>query len=146
MVLGSETDFRPEVWIQLLELANLAFSAPTEVAVPRIPQVGRRNLLEAARRVKASGPLVGDRLIVDKAVGVRRTHGFLIEVLSFEHAAFNPGDFRTNDRCAVLEGHRVVLGPHLELLVVTGQSLEVLPPLVARGEVTGCSMRERTIK
>ena len=84
-----------------------------------IPQVGGRNLLEAARRVKAPGPLVGDRLIVDKAVRVRRTHGFLIEVLRVEHAAFNPGDFRTNDRCAVLEGDRVMLGPHFDLLVVS---------------------------
>src|SRR5258706_12205162 len=54
---------RPEVRIQLLELSNLAFSAPTDVAVPRISQVSRRNLLEAACRVKASGALVGDRLI-----------------------------------------------------------------------------------
>ena len=83
---------------------------------------------------------------MDKALGVRRTHGFLIEVLSVEHAAFNPGDFRTHDRCAILKGDRVVLGPHFELLVVTDESLEVLPPLVARGNIVGCSMRERTVE
>ena len=105
--------------IELLELSNLCIRAPAAIARAGIPQVGRRNLLEAALRVKASGPLVGDRLIVDKALGVRRTHGFLIEVLSFEHAAFNPGDFRTNDRRAVLKSHGVMFGPHFELLVVT---------------------------
>ena len=132
--------------IELLELSNLCVRAPAAIAVAGIPQVGRRNFLEAARRVKASGPLVGDRLIVDKALGVRRTHGFLIEVLSVEHAAFNPGDFRTHDRCAILKGDRVVLGPHVELLVVTDESLEVLPPLVARGNIVGCRMRERTVE
>ena len=83
---------------------------------------------------------------MDKALGVRRTHGFLIEVLSFEHAALDPGDLRSNDRGAALEGHRVVLGPHFELLVVTGQSLEVLRPLVVSGVLAGCSMRERTVE
>ena len=48
--------------IELLELSNLCVRAPAAIAVAGIPQVGRRNLLEAARRVKASGPLVGDRL------------------------------------------------------------------------------------
>ena len=132
--------------IELLELSNLGIRSPAEIAVAGIAQVGRCNRLEAARRVKAAGPLVGDRLIVDKAVRVRRMHGFLIEVLRVEHAAFNPGDFRTNDRCAALKGDRVMLGPHFELLVVTDQSLEVLPPLVARGDLTGCSMRQRTVK
>ena len=45
---------------------------------------------------------------------------FLIEVLSFEHAAFDPGDFRTHERRAILKGDGVVLGPYFELLVVTG--------------------------
>jgi hypothetical protein len=62
--------------------------------------------------------LVG-RLIVDKALAVRRTHDVLIEVLRFEPAAFNPGDLRTHDRGAILKRHRVVLGPHVELLVMS---------------------------
>jgi hypothetical protein len=73
-------------------------------------------------------------------------HGFLIEVLSVEHAAFNPGDFRTHDRCAILKRDRVVLSPHVELLVVTDESLEVFPPLVTRSNIVGGSMRERTVE
>ena len=77
----------PDLRIELLKLSNLAVRAPAAIAGAGVSPVGGRNLLEAARRVKASGPLVGDRLIVDKALGVRRTHGFLIEVLRFENAA-----------------------------------------------------------
>src|SRR6185369_16577193 len=101
---------RPEVRMRLLELSSLSFGAPTQVAVPRLLQVGSRNLLEAARRVKASGAFVGDGLNVDEALGVRRTCSLLVQVLSFEHATFDPGDFRSNDRGAALKGHRVMPG------------------------------------
>ena len=83
---------------------------------------------------------------MDKALNVRRTHGFLIEVLRVERAVFNPGDLRSHDRSAILKGDWVVLGPHVELLVVTDESLEVSPPLVVRGHIVGCRMRERTVE
>ena len=105
--------------VELHELSSLRVGSPAPIARSGIPQVSSRNRLEAARRIKTSSSLVGDRLDVDKAVGVRRTHGFLIEVLSVEHPALNPGDLGTHERRTALEGYGVVLGPRLELLVVT---------------------------
>ena len=138
--------FGSDLRVELHELSNLRVGSPAAIARSGIPQVSGRNRLEAARRIKASGPLVGDRLDVDKAVGVRRTHGFLIEVLSVEHTALNPGDLGTHERLTALEGDGVVLGPRLELLVVTDQRVEVLLPRVARGRLMGTSTRQRAVK
>jgi len=129
----------PELRMELIELSNLAFGAPAQVTIPRIPKVGRRNLLEASRRVKASGPLVGDRLVVDEAVRVRRTRGLFIKVLRVEHASFDPGDFSADDRRAVFKGDGVVLGPHANLLVVANQGVEVQRLLIGRCRIASCS-------
>ena len=49
---------RSKVRIDLFELANLSVSPPAKVAVPRVSKVRRRDLLEPAGCVKASGQLV----------------------------------------------------------------------------------------
>src|SRR5579863_3189737 len=59
-----------ELRIDLVELANLSVCSPAQVAVPRVPQIGRRDLLETARRVEASRKLVSNRLVVYEAVFV----------------------------------------------------------------------------
>ncbi len=46
------------------------------------------DLLEAARRVEAGGELIGERLIVDKAVDARRADGLLVKALGIELPAF----------------------------------------------------------
>src|ERR1700730_14380231 len=73
--------------IELLELPNLSVGSPAQVAIPRVPQIGRRDLLETARRVEASGKLVGNRLVVYEAVFVRGADGLLVQFLSVQHAA-----------------------------------------------------------
>src|SRR5580704_9022178 len=75
-----------ELGIELLELANLSVGSPAQVAVPRIPQIGRRDLLETARRVETSRKLVGNRLVVYEAIFVRGTDGLLIQILSVQHS------------------------------------------------------------
>ena len=75
-----------------------------------------RDFLEAARRVEARGELVGERLVVDKAVCAGRADGLFVEALGIELAAFDPGDLRADQRGAVLEILRAILRPDLELL------------------------------
>ena len=84
-----------------------------------------RDLLEAARRVEARGQLVGERLVVDKAVCAVPS-GWLVRkgLIGIERAAIDPGDLRTNQRGAVFEVLRAVLRPDFELSVMRGQSLE----------------------
>ena len=83
-----------ELRIELLELANLSVGSPAQVAVPRVPQIGRRDLLETARRVEASRKLVGNRLVVYEAVFVRRADGLLIQLLSIQRRGLRCGRSR----------------------------------------------------
>ena len=85
-----------------------------------------RDLLETACRVEARGELVGERLIVDKAVCARRADGLFVEVLGIELAAFDACDLCAYQRGAVFEILRAILRPYFELSVVSGQSLEML--------------------
>ena len=119
-----------EVRIQLVELPHLAVGAPAQIAVAGVPQIHVRDLLEAARRVEARGEFVGERLVVNEAVGARRADGLFVEALGVELAAFQAGDLGADQRGAVLEVLRAILRPDLELSVVGGQSLQMLLALV----------------
>src|SRR5215469_9438236 len=68
----------PQPWMELFELPHLSVSSPLEVATPGISEVEMRDLLEAARRVKTRGQLIGERLVVKKAVGPCRADGLFI--------------------------------------------------------------------
>ncbi len=61
--------------MELLELAHLPLSTPAQVAVTSISQIGVRNCLETAGRVKARGELVGQCFVLQKAVGAGRANG-----------------------------------------------------------------------
>ena len=86
-----------------------------------------RDLLETACRVEARSEFVGERLIMDKAVRVRRADGLLVKTLGIELAALNACDLGAYQRGAVFEILRAILRPYFELSVVSGQSLEMLP-------------------
>ena len=58
-------------------------------------------------------------------MSVRRADRFLVELFGVENAPLDPRDLRRNERGAVLKRRRRVLGPYLELLVMSRQSLEV---------------------
>src|ERR1700674_3450943 len=112
--------FLPEVRIQLVELPHLAIGSPTEIAVLGVPQIRMRDLLKTTRRVEARGQLVGEGLIVDKAVCARRADGLFVEALGIEFAALNACNLRTDQRSAVLEILRAILRPNCELSVMDG--------------------------
>src|SRR5258708_21822612 len=95
--------FLSEVWIRLVELPHLSDGPPTEITVAGIPQIQVRNLLEPTRRVKARGQFVSDRLIVNKAICTGRADRLLVETLSIELAAFDPGDLCADQAGSVLK-------------------------------------------
>src|SRR6266404_3369009 len=104
--------------MRLVELSHLPDGSPTEVAVAGVPQIQIRDLLEPTRRVKARGPFVGNRLIVNKAICAGRADRLLVETLSIELAAFDPGDLCADKCNAVLEILGAILCPDLQLVVV----------------------------
>src|SRR5258705_10180447 len=109
--------FLSEVWIRLVELSHLPDGSPTKVAVAGVPKIQVRELLEPTRRVKARGQFVSERLNVDKAICTGRADRLLVETLSIELAAFDPGDLRADKRNAVLEILKAVHCPNVELIV-----------------------------
>src|SRR6185436_8937114 len=105
-----------------------------------------RARLKAARPVKTGGELVGERLIVNKAVGAGRADRLLVETLGVELAAFNPGDLGADQRGAVREVFRAVLGPLLELAMVGSQGLKMLGSLRTGGRVAERSLCQRGVE
>jgi hypothetical protein len=99
-------------------LPHLPKGSPTEITISGIPQIQVRDLPESTRRVKARGQFVSERLIVNKAICTSRADRLLVETLSIELAAFDPGDLCADKCNAVLEIFRAVLHPNVELVVV----------------------------
>src|SRR5262245_20128889 len=115
--------------MKLIQLPHLAVGSPTQIAGPGLPQIGVCDSREAASRVEASRKLVGDRLVVDKAVGTRGRDGALVEVHGIERPSFDTGNLSADQRSTVLEVLRAVRRPALKLSLVT---LKRLPVLVVR--------------
>src|ERR1700738_4661856 len=96
------------MWILQVHLTNLAIGTPTEVAVPGILQICMRDLLETTCRIEVRGEFVGDCLIVDKAVFVRRPDGLFVKVLGLELAPLDACYLRAYQRGAFFEILRAV--------------------------------------
>ena len=62
----------------MVQLRHFAVGSPTLIAIPGFEQIRVCELLEATCCVESRGELVGDRLIVDKAVVVRRADGLFV--------------------------------------------------------------------
>src|SRR5690349_17773817 len=101
---------------------------------------------KTTRRVEVRGQLVGERLIVDKAVCAGRAEGLFVEALGIEFAALNARNLRTDQRGAVREIIRTIFCPYFQLSLVRGQSLEMLMSLVGRCRVPGCGAGQRAVK
>ena len=74
--------------MQLFELSHLADRAPAKIAAPRLPQIRVRDRIEAARRVEPRGHLMGQALVLDEAVLMRRPDRLFIESLGIELPPF----------------------------------------------------------
>ena len=102
--------------------------------------------LEAARQVEPRGRLMGQALVLDEAVLTGRLSGLLVQVHRVEGAVFEASDLGGDQRRTVREILGTVLRPHFELLVVGGQRLQMLGPLVGRCRVVLCCSRECVIE
>src|SRR5579864_4317647 len=83
---------------------------------------------------------------MDKAVHVRGSNRLFVEVLRVQNSPFDPCDLRRNQRGAALKRLRRVLGPHLELLVMCRQSLEMFRLVSRRRNIPSARVSERSIE
>src|ERR1700687_5496943 len=127
-------------------LWSMALCSPTLKAVGGVLQIHTGNLLEATRRIEAGSELIGERLIVNKAVGAGRADGLFVKALGIELPAFDPRDLGADQRGAVLEIVRAIRRPDFELSVMGSQSCDVLLALVGRGGVADCREGKRTVE
>src|ERR1700745_3189653 len=114
--------------------------------MPGVSHVRMGDRFKTTGRVKSRGQFVGERLIMDKAVGLGRSDGLFVEALGIEFAAFDPGDLGADQRGAIFEILRAIFCPYFQLSVVRGQSLEMLPSPATRCGIAGCGPRERAVE
>src|SRR5262249_54552784 len=115
----------PQVRVQLIELPDFAVGAPTDITVPRIPQIGVSGLLEAAPEVEVRRQLAGYGLDVGGARRVRRADRLFVEPLGVEEAILQPRELRGAERGAAAECLRATYGPRRELRLVHREGLVV---------------------
>src|SRR5215470_7187658 len=136
----------PQPRMKLIELPHLSVGAPSQVAPPRVSQVEMRNLLEATRRVKAGSQLVGERLVVDKAIGACRRDGSLVQVHGLERASFDTGNLSTDQRRTILKVLRAICCPGPKLLLVLPKCFSIFGVRVGARGLAPCSARQRCIE
>ena len=73
--------------IELVELPYFAIGPPTLIAIPGFDQVCVCELLETTYCVESRGNLVGDRLVVDNAVAMRRADALFVKALGIQGKA-----------------------------------------------------------
>src|SRR5256885_16896926 len=125
--------------MELIELPHLAVGAPAQVAVPGLSQVDLGDPLDSSRCVEARCELARERLVVDESVRPRRGDRPLVEAHRVGMAALDARDLGADEYGSVLEVRWAVLGPLLELAMVSCQCL--LVPGAFRG---GCRIAERS--
>src|SRR5262245_20818668 len=105
-----------------------------------------RDLLEAARRVEAGSQLVGERLIVDEAVGARRSDGALVQVHGLERASLDTGNLRADQRCTIREVLRAIGRPGPKVLLVRAKCLLMFGVRVGSHRLASCGAAQASIE
>src|SRR5262249_47306287 len=136
----------PQPRMQLIELPHLSVGAPSQIAPPRVSQVEMRNLLEAARGVKAGSQLVGERLVVDKAASACRRYGALVQVHGLERTPLDPGNLGSDQHCTILEVLRTIRRPGPKLSRVRPKCFSMLGVRVGAQGLAPCGAAQASIE
>src|SRR5215510_7542765 len=136
----------PQPRMELIELPHLSVGAPSQIAPSCVSQVEMCNLLETARRVKAGSQLVGERLVVDKAIRACRHDGAFVKVHGVERASLETGNLCGYQRCTIFEVLRTMRCPGLKLLPVSRERFSLLHVRGWSRRLAQCGARERGIE
>ena len=104
-----------------VELPHLAEPAPAQIALPRVSQIRVGNALDAARRVKPRGYLMGDALVLNEAVFASGLNSLLVEAHGVGVPTFDAGDLGRHQSVFVGESRWIVLSPLAQLFPMRRQ-------------------------
>src|SRR5580692_8375384 len=141
---GSSSFAQPRV--PFVELLDLSVGAPAVITVPRIPEIGVGECLEAARRIKPRRDLIGERLIVDKAVRTRRADGLFVELNGIESSTFDTRNLRVHQCGAVFEIFRAKFRTYRQLFVVSSEGIQMLLALARIRNIATRRTGKRAVK
>src|SRR5262249_6699549 len=136
----------PQPWMEPIELPYLSVGSPSQIAPSCASQVEMRDLLEAAGRVKAGSQLVGECLVVDKAVGAGRADGLFVEPLGIDFASLDTGNLGADKCCAILKVLRTIRRPSPKLFLMSPKYLSMLDVRVGARGLAACGARQRGIE
>jgi hypothetical protein len=112
----------PKVEVGLVELPHLAGSAPAQITVPSVAEVGVGDRLETPRGVEPCGELVREALVLDEAVVVGQADGLFVETLGVELSPLQARNLGADQCRPVAERCRAILRPDRDQLVMIRQS------------------------
>jgi hypothetical protein len=135
--------FLVQVRVVLIELPYLAERTPTEIAIAGVSKIRVCARLKAAGEIELRSEFVRNALVLSEAVLARRSDGLFIQTLGVQFPAFDAGDLGADQRRVIPEILGAILRPEIDLLVVSGECLQILGPLLGRCKVVLCRPRER---
>ena len=111
----------PEPRIHLIELPHLAGGSPTDVAVAGVLQMHAGNFVEATHRIEAGRHLMGQALVLHKAILACRLDRHLVQPHGIKIPAFDASDLGRYQCVLVGERRWIIFGPLAQLLTVRCQ-------------------------
>src|ERR1700730_7788827 len=102
--------------------------------------------LEAARLVEPRGHLVGQALVLDKAIGTRRSDRVFVKTLGVELAILDASNLGTDQCSAAPEVLGAVIRPTRELFVMGEEHLRMARPVLGAGRAAVGCPRERPVE
>src|ERR1700739_4156722 len=95
-------------------------------------QIEMSGRLEPARGVETRSHLMGQALLMNQAVGTRRSDRLFVKILSVELSTFEAGYFGTDQRGAALEILGAIFRPARELRVMGEEHLQMARQCLGR--------------
>src|SRR5580704_4953301 len=130
----------------MVQLRYFAISPPTLIAIPGFVQIRICKRLETTCCVESRGDFIGNSLMVDESIGVRRADGLFVKAFGFDHAAFYSRDFSTHECGTVFKIVWAMLRPNYQLPMTSSERLEMVSLLIRQGRIPRRSVGERAIE
>src|SRR5580658_3057781 len=136
----------PTQAVQFAELLYFSVSSPMRVEGSGVLQIRICDLRQSANSIEARCHFVGQRFTVNEAVHVCGVDSLLVKLFGVERAAFDAGNFRSNQCGAAFEILRAKFCPYCQTFVVSCESIEMFLALARRRGIAARRANKCTVK